>query len=206
MKKQLSDQDKHISKQSFLNIIIPVFTGIIMFFSSCENSDIEKIKAITSELHAPTMAVSNTEIIYSENGLIKRKLISPQINQYLNIEKPYTEFPEGLHVEFYDSTENVSSYIKAKYCINDETEQLWTAQNNVVVVSAKGDTLNTEFLIWNQKTKKIYSDQYVRISNKSGVVHGKGFEADEDLTNWKIKQTSGTISIDKEDEKEQENK
>jgi lipopolysaccharide export system protein LptC len=204
MKRQLFDQDKHISKQSFLNIIIPVFTGIIMFFSSCQNTDIEKIKALTSELQVPTMAVSNTEIIYSKSGLIKSKVISPQINRYLNIEEPYTEFPEGLHVEFYDSTENVSSYIQAKYCIFDETEELWTAQNNVVSVNTEGDTLNTEYLIWNQKTKKIYSDQYVRISNKSGVVHGKGFEADEDLKNWEIKQTSGTISIDTEDENEKE--
>lgn len=206
MKTQQLDHDKHISKQSFLNIIIPVFTGIIMFFSSCHNSDIEKINAITSELHAPTMAVTNTEIIYSKNALMKSKVTSPQINRYLDIEEPYTEFPQGLHVEFYDSTEVLSSYIKAQYCIFDETKELWTAQNNVVSVSAEGDTLNTEYLIWNQKTKKIYSDQYVRITNKNGVVHGKGFEANEDLTNWEIKQTSGTISIDKENEKEEQNK
>jgi len=201
MKIQLLDQDKHISKHSFQNIIIPVFTGIIMFFSSCQNSDIEKINAVTSDLNAPTMSVSNTEIIISKNALMTTRVISPEINQYDNLEKPYTEFPQGLHVEFYDSTEIMSSFIKAKYCIYDETEELWTAQNNVVSVNTEGDTLNTEFLIWNQKTKKIHSDQYVRISNKNGVVHGKGFEADEDLTNWKIKQTSGTISIDKEDEK-----
>ena len=206
MKEQALDHDKHISKKSFQNIIIPVFTGIIMFFSSCHNSDIEKINAITSELNVPTMSVTNTEIIYSKNALMKSKVISPKINRYLNLEEPYTEFPKGLHVEFYDSTETLSSYIKAKYCIYDETEELWTAQNNVVAVSVEGDTLNTEFLIWNQKTKKIYSDQYVRMTNKDGVIHGKGFEANEDLTNWEIKQTSGTISVDKEEngkEKEQ---
>ncbi len=198
MKKQRLGQDNHISKQCFLNIIIPVFAGVIMFFSSCNNSDIEKIKAVTNELNAPTMSVTNTEIIYSKNALMKSKIISPEINRYLDLEEPYTEFPKGLHVEFYDSTETLSSYIKAKYCIYDETEQLWTAQNNVVSVSAEGDTLNTEYLIWNEQTGKIYSDQYVRITNKDGVVHGKGFKANQDLTNWKIKQTSGTISVDKE--------
>ncbi len=207
MKKQLLDLDNFLSKKSFRNIIIPVFAGIIMFFYSCDSSNIEKINAVTSELNTPTMSFTNTEIIISKNALINTKVISPEINRYLDLEEPYTEFPKGLHVEFYDSTETLTSFIKAKYCIYDETEELWTAQNNVVSVNAEGDTLNTEFLIWNQKTKKIYSDQYVRITNKNGVIHGKGFEANEDLTNWEIKQTSGTISIDKEDEKkEKENK
>ena len=142
MKKQLSDQDKYLSKIRFQNIIIPVFTGIIMFFSSCDNGNIEKINAITSELNAPTMSVTNTEILYTKNALIQTKIISPEINRYLNLEEPYTEFPKGLYVEFYDSTQVPTSFIKAKYCIYDETERLWTAENDVVSVNAEGDTLS----------------------------------------------------------------
>ena len=44
----------------------------------------------------------------------------------------------------------------------------------------------------------MYSDRYVRITNKDGIMHGKGFEADQDLSNWKIKQTSGVIEVDNE--------
>ena len=201
MKKQQLDHDKYLSTKSLQNIIIPVFTGIIMFFSSCDNNNIEKINALTSQLNAPTMSVTNTEILYTENALIHTKIISPQINRYLDIEEPYTEFPKGLYVEFYDSTQKPTSFIKAKYCIYDETERLWTAENDVVSISDQGDTLNTEYLIWDEQNRKVYSDRYVRISNKDGVVHGKGFEANQDLTNWKIKQTSGTISLDNEKKK-----
>ena len=203
MKKQLLDQDKYLSTKCFESIIIPVFTGIIMLFYSCDNSNIEKINAVTSELNAPTMSVTNTEILYTKNALIQTKIISPEINRYIDIEEPYTEFPKGIYVEFYDSIQNPTSFIKAKYCIYDETERLWTAENDVVSVSAEGDTLNTEYLIWNQKTRKIYTDRYVRITNEDGVVHGKGFEANQDLTKWEIKQTSGTIKIDNEKKKNQ---
>lgn len=199
MKRLQLDQDKFYCTICNKNIIIPIFMGIIMFFASCERSNIEKINEITSELNAPSLSIENTEIIYSENALIKTKVISKEINRYLNIEEPYTEFPQGLFVEFYDTLQNPTSYIKANYAIYQETTQIWTAENDVESVNSEGDTLNTEYLIWNQETGKVYSDRYVRITNNDGVIHGKGFEANQDLSNWQIKQTSGTISV--EDEK-----
>lgn len=198
MKLQQLDLDNCFLAKHFKNIIIPVFAGIIMFFSACERNNIEKINQITAEIDAPDVAVTNTELIFSKNGRIEVRLTSNQINRYLDLEEPYTEFPEGLYVEFYDSTNKVTSFIKANYCIYDEKEELWTAENDVVSVSEEGDTLNTDFLIWNQKKKKIYSDQYVRITNEDGIIHGKGFEANQDLSDWVIKNSSGTINVENE--------
>ncbi|MCD4832768.1 MAG: LPS export ABC transporter periplasmic protein LptC [Bacteroidales bacterium] len=198
MKRLQLEQDNFLSKSYLKSIIIPAIAGIIMLFASCEQSNIEIINTITSESNAPTLSVTNTEILFTKNALIEVKIISKQINRYLNVEEPYTEFPQGLYVEFYDSTQTVTSYIKANYCIYDETEKLWTAENDVVSVSDEGNTLNTEFLIWDERKGKIYSDRYVRITNEDGIIHGKGFEANQDLSNWKIKKTSGTINIDNE--------
>ncbi|NOQ24051.1 MAG: LPS export ABC transporter periplasmic protein LptC [Bacteroidales bacterium] len=198
MRKLLSEQDNFSNRKYLKSIIIPALTGIIMLFGSCKRSNIEKINAITSELNAPSMAVTNTEIIYSKNALIEVKIISKQINRYADIEEPYTEFPEGLFVEFYDSTQTVTSSIKANYCIYDQTNKLWTAENDVVSISDEGDTLNTEFLIWDEKKGKIYSDTYVRITNSDGIIHGTGFEANQDLSDIKIKNTTGVISVENE--------
>lgn len=175
-----------------------VLAAIVIIFSSCERNNIEKINAITSELDAPNISARNSTIIYSEESNIRVKVKSPEINRYLNIEEPYTEFPKGIHVVFYDSIQSPSSFIKANYCILDEQEKIWTAENNVVAVNEQGDTLNTDFLIWNQKTQKIYSDQYVKITNQDGIIHGKGFEANQDLSSLKLKQSSGVISIENE--------
>lgn len=198
MRELLSEQDNFSNNKYLKSIIIPAFVGIIMLFASCNRSDIEKINAITSELNAPSVSVTNTEIIISKNALIEVKVKSKQINQYADIEEPYTEFPEGLFVQFYDSTQTVTSSIKANYCIYDQTKQLWTAENDVVAVSDVGDTLNTEFLIWDEKKGKIYSDTYVRITNSDGIIHGTGFEANQDLSDIKIKNTTGVISVENE--------
>ena len=123
MKKLQLDHDNFLSKNNLKSIIILAIAGIIMLFVSCEHSSIEKVNAITSELNAPSVSVSNTEIIYSKNARIEARIQSKQINRYIDVEEPYTEFPEGLYVEFYDSLQKVSSFIKANYCIYDETER-----------------------------------------------------------------------------------
>ena len=191
--------DRILKPIGIFNIIIPVFTGIIIFFSSCEQNTIEKINTITSELKLPSQALTNAEIIYSESAKIVVVIKSPEINRYLTLENPYSEFPKGIYVQFYDSTQQSSSYIKSNYANLDEKTNIWIAEHDVEAVNSEGDTLNTEYLVWNQSTQKITSDRYVRIINKDGIIHGKGFEANQDMTNWKIKQTTGTLLV--EDEK-----
>jgi len=193
------DQDKFKNTYKIQNIIIPVFTGIIIFFGSCQQNSIEKINTITSKSNFPSQALVNSEIIYSEAAKTVVIIKSPEINRYLTSEKPYSEFPKGIYVQFFDSTQKATSYIRSDYANFDETTKIWTAEHNVEAVNVEGDTLNTEFLIWDQGSKKITSDRYVRIINKDGILHGKGFEANQDMTNWKIKQPTGTLLF--EDEK-----
>lgn len=198
MKQLRLEQQNNKTVKYLHKIIIPVLAGIIILFNACEKSDIEKVNTLTKHLNAPTISVTNTEINYSENAALQIKITAPEINRYLDHEEPYSEFPKGLHVQFYDSTQTPSSSIKANYAIYDEEERLWTAENDVVAINEEGDTLNTEYLIWDMNAKKVYSDRFVRIVNKDGIIHGTGFESNQDLSNWKIKKTSGTINIQDE--------
>ena len=62
-------------------------------------------------------------------------------------------------------------------------------------VSKKNETLNAEELIWDEKNGKIYSDKFVKITTADEIIYGEGFEANEDFTNYKIKNIKGTINI-----------
>ena len=198
MKLQLLEHGNLFGTKKFLHIIIPVFTGIIIFFSSCEQNTIEKINTITSKIDFPSQSLINSEIVYSESAKIVVVIKSAEINRYLTIEDPYSEFPKGIYVQFFDSTQTATSYIRSDYANLDEKTKVWIAEHNVEAVNNEGDTLNTEYLIWDQNTKKISSDRYVRIINKDGIIHGKGFEANQDMTNWRIKQPTGDIFVDNE--------
>ena len=69
------------------------------------------------------------------------------------------------------------------------------AQKNVEVIGTDGDKLNTEELIWNDKTKKLSSDKYVTIKTKDEVLYGDGFISDQDLKNYKITHPLGSLKL-----------
>jgi LPS export ABC transporter protein LptC len=201
MKPQLSEllinKNYYKSFRKIINIIIPLLGGIIIFISACEN-DIEKVKLMTRESNFPDQSMTNAAILHKSSGRLEVKVTSPEINRYTSVEEPHTIFPHGLNVQFYDSTLTVESRITANYAIYHEKEDRWEAKNNVVAINNQGDTLNTEYLIWNQDKEKIHTDRYVRITTKDGIIHGQGFEANQDFTNWSIKKTTGTIEVEDE--------
>ena len=44
------------------------------------------------------------------------------------------------------------------------------ARKNVVVVNEKGETLNTEHLIWDERSEKLKSDEFVKITRKDEII------------------------------------
>ena len=195
MKRQLSEHLSNLLTHTRLNhIIIPLISGIIILFAACSN-DIEKVKLINQETNFPDQSMTNAEIIHSDHGRVKVRVTAPEINRYTSAEEPHTVFPKGLTVLFYDSTLTVESKISANYAIYHEADELWEAKNDVVAINNQGDTLNTEYLVWRQDKGIIYSDRYVRITTKDGIIHGRGFEANQDFTDYQIKETTGTIEV-----------
>lgn len=180
-----------------ITIIIPLVGGIIILSGGCDNK-LERVKLFNQEEHFPDQSMTNAEIIHSNNGMVKVRVTAPEINRFTTVEEPHTIFPHGLTVLFYDSTLTVDSKISANYAIYHEPDELWEASNDVVAINSQGDTLNTEYLVWRQDKGIIYTDRYVRITTKEGIIHGKGFEANQDFTDYEIKETTGTIEVEDE--------
>lgn len=177
---------------SFRVFLLVLFTGVL---SSCEN-DIEKVTLITSKKSQAVETSADLQILYSDSSRVKVKINTPVLNRYSG-EKPLTEMPKGLHVEFYDELMQVTSTLTANFALRHDNEGLMEARNNVVVVNKKGEKLNTEHLVWNEKTAKIYSDEFVKITTPDKIILGDGFEANQDFTNYKIFKIKGTITLPK---------
>ena len=105
--------------------------------------------------------------------------------------------PKGLNAIFYNEKMEVKSRLEAEYGIRYEREQKMEARKNVIVTNEKGDKLNTELLIWDERKEKLLSDEDVKITTKDEIIFGKGFEANQDFTKYKIFNLKGTISLNK---------
>jgi LPS export ABC transporter protein LptC len=163
---------------------------------SCSN-DIETVKALTEEQNYPDQSGYNIESTYTDSGRLQGKITAPEVHKYTRKEEPYTEFPKGLKVMFYDSLGRQNSFIQARYAIFYENKQLWEARHEVIAENPqKGEKLETEQMFWDQKTKRIYSDKFTRLTNADGDFIGEGgFEALQDLSRWKLKGSSGTVNV-----------
>jgi LPS export ABC transporter protein LptC len=109
--------------------------------------------------------------------------------------KPITELSKGMKISFYDVNMNVISRMKSSYAIHYEQEHRWEARNNVEVVNLKGEKLNTEKLIWDERENKLLSDNFVKITTSKEIIMGNGFEADQDFSHYKIFNVTGHITL-----------
>ena len=108
----------------------------------------------------------------------------------------FVEFPEGIELVKYDEHKEIISSITADYAQQFEKQKKWEAKNNVIATNARGDTLKTEHLIWEEETEKIYTEEFVKIIRPDQIITGIGFQSDQSLQNWKIKNPKGTIYVD----------
>ena len=176
----------------------PIILTVTLFLLTmgCEN-DIEKINRLTEETNYPTVTGSNIEVIFSDSGKVKVQILAPEIRQFNKVERPYIEFPAGVEVYFYDDSLRIESQISADYTIYYNEEKLWHATGNVVAKDLNnGDQLNTEELFWEEEKELIYSNTFTRIQNQDGTFYGKnGFESHQNLDNWQLKGSSGTVNV-----------
>jgi LPS export ABC transporter protein LptC len=75
---------------------------------------------------------------------------------------------------------------------------LWELRGNVHIENEQDEQFDTQLLFWNQKTKKVYSDLYIRIRQQKRIITGIGFTSNQDFTNYTIKQTQGIFPIKEE--------
>ncbi|MDP6908354.1 MAG: LPS export ABC transporter periplasmic protein LptC, partial [Flavobacteriales bacterium] len=114
-------------------------------------------------------------------------------------EDPYLEMSNGVHVRFYSDGVNVESELRSNYAISHQNTGIMEAKEDVIVVNTKGETLNTEHLIWEEKTERIHTEEFVKITTEDEVIFGHGFESNQDFTKYRIKKIKGTIKIKEKD-------
>ena len=177
---------------TFLNKLL-LMMFLLWFFTSCENNESE-ISRVTARPNDPVEEITSLQTIYSDSGAVKVLLEAPTMKKIM-LPKPITELSKGMKISFYDANMNVISRMKSSYAIHYEQEHRWEARNNVEVVNLKGEKLNTEKLIWDERENKLLSDNFVKITTSKEIIMGNGFEADQDFSHYKIFNVTGHITL-----------
>ncbi len=178
--------------QMILSVLIALAIGTL--FSSCENNiqTVQKIMAVDTLAEA---TATNIRYVRTDSARIQIILQSPLLLKFGG-KHPYTEFPKGFHIKFYDRTGKVISTLSANYGIRWEKRGLLQARNKVVVKNLKtGEQLDTENLSWNEKKEKIYSHTFVKISSPDRTIFGDSLTANQTFSQRTIYGIRGVMDI-----------
>lgn len=171
-------------------ILLPVIVSVTGSFFSCTNS-MEEIMAVTLNDSLPDEYTEGLRTVYTEQGKAQIILNATKLERYYS-PKNKTILQGPFEVVFYTETGEIESTLSAEYGEIIENENLMIAKKNVVFHnSRKEQTLETEELVWNQKTRQVNTDQPVLIKMRDGVWHGIGMTADETFSEYRISDPSG---------------
>jgi len=168
----------------------------ILILSSCA-TDLEKIKKITENDDDYLEKGFDIEMLYSEKGNLKAKIIAPELSRY-QLKDSYTQFDKGLKMFFYNPKVEIESKLSANFGVIYHDKDEMMVRDDVVFINVKGEKLNTEELIWKKKDRQVYSDKFVKITTPEEIIYGNGFQANEDFSDYVIKNISGVISVEED--------
>ena len=170
---------------------ILLFTTFI--FISCEN-DPKEIENWTRKAELKEEA-KTIESYLSQSGVMKAKLTAPLMYRYQR-DTVYTEFPNTLHVDFYDDSVRVESWLTAQYGIYYDNLNKVFLRDSVTVINNDGDTLRCPELWWDQNQQKFYTDKPARLDGPDKHITGnQGLEATQDLKVIQFKYPTGPFNV-----------
>ena len=178
--------------------IAAAFLAAVMFvlFPACSGRGKNLAEAVSENDTLPSMKTLGVSTLISDSGITRYKVEAEEWLIYDKKNPPYWAFEKGVYLEKFDTLFRIEASIKADTAYYHEKKKLWELKGNVQIMSLRGDKFQTELLFWDEKKEKVYSDKYIQIEQDDKMIRGYGFESNQDLTEYEIKNTTGIFTIE----------
>ena len=169
---------------------------MLLLFSSCSGRKKDLVAACTERDSLPVMDTRGVTTLISDSGITRYRINTEEWLVFDRKNPPYWAFEKGVYLEKFDSLFQVEASIKADTAYFYNKEELWKLMGNVDVKNLKGERFNTDLLYWDQRKQKVYSDQFIRIEQPDRIITGRGFESNQQMTVYTIRQPEGIFYVD----------
>ena len=193
----MSSNQKNQTYLKTLNITA-AFLAAVMFvlFPACSGKDKKLAEAISENDTLPSMKSLGVTTLISDSGITRYKIVAEEWLIHDKKNPPYWAFEKGVYLEKFDTLFRVDASIKADTAYYHEKKKLWELKGHVQILSQRGDKFQTDLLFWDEKKEKVYSDKFIQIEQEDKIIKGYGFESNQDLTEYEIKNTTGVFTVE----------
>ena len=182
---------------TIINITAAFYAAVmIVLFPACSGKDKNLADAITERDSLPSMKSLGVTTLISDSGITRYKIVTEEWTVFDKKNPPYWAFEKGVYLEKFDSLFRIDASIKADTAYYYEKKKLWELRRNVNIRNLNGDKFDTDLLFWDEKKEQIYSDKFIRIEQEDKIIEGYGFESNQELTEYQIKNTSGIFTVE----------
>ena len=171
----------------------------MLFLSvSCSGGKEPVTDAITNRDSVPVMVTRDVSTDISDSGVVRYKIITDEWRVYDRLDPSMWTFEQGIYLEKFNNDLSIEAVIIADTAYYYDKQELWELRGNVHIENEQDEEFDTQLLFWDQKTKRVYSDLYIRIRQQKRIITGIGFTSNQDFTRYTIKNTQGIFPIKEE--------
>lgn len=162
---------------------------VFALFLSCFNSIESTQKSNNYKLSNDT--AEDISISYFNEDKLEFILIASELSQ----SSKENIFQSGIEVYVFNVNLDTVLTIKSDYAFQNKTDDIFEAKKNVILINSMNEQLMTEHLIWNTKSKKIYTEELVTIKTDKQIIMGYGFETDQNFESYTLSNLTGKIYL-----------
>lgn len=167
----------------------------VIVIASCSEEKVQPLveKSIVSG-EMPSNESWNSKVIFTDDGKLKAILFTDHLKMF-DLQK--VTLLDGVHIQFFNREQKNTSWLNSLRGKVDDLSKNMFAYDSVVAKNDSGTVLKTSELMWRNKDQKIISDKFVTITSPKETIQGYGFESDQHLDNYVIRNVTYSASTSK---------
>lgn len=169
-----------------------IICSAIVIATACENN-VQEVTALTRKVQEVEEG-KNIKAIFSRSANLAAYLTAPTM-QRVKGDTQYVDFPNTIHVDFYNELRVLQNVVTAKFARYYEGLNKVFLKDSVVVYNMVGDTLLCQTLWWNQTEELFYTDDSVYIRSLTRNLRGTGFRSKSDFSKYTIDNVVGPVLL-----------
>ena len=176
---------------------------IFFCFISCEDN-FQEIKKINNYTSFPIGVAENIKLIYTDSAKVKAILTSTLNNDFTNQLFPYSEFPDGVKITFFDN-KNQETTVTSDYAIAYNKTNIVDLVGNVVINTHDGSVLKTSQIYWDPEQEWLFTEKKFTFKNIDYDISAVRLDANRSFTIFNSGELEGQVVIEDKEQKINEN-
>lgn len=167
---------------------------LLILILGCDDN-FQEIKNINSKVSFPVGETENLKLIYTDSAKVKAILYSSLNLDFTNQVFPYSEFPNGVEITFFDK-ENNQTIVKSDYAITYNKTNIVNLVGNVTINNYDGSELKTNQLYWDPEQEWLFSEEKFTFKNTDYDITAKRLDANRSFSIFNTGKLDGKVLVE----------